>query len=155
MFQLPRIAKPSGTHRGSLPCANTVTVSTSPDSKAIRNLVGAVGCIEQQFGVSTSPDSKAIRNPGVTPGDDRLAIKVSTSPDSKAIRNPSKSAVTNPHSWFQLPRIAKPSGTHVIKSVGRDVQGLVSTSPDSKAIRNPKRPEQTAQAAAAGFNFPG
>ena len=37
--------------------------------------------------------------------------------------------------WFQLPRIAKPSGTYEALDLTIDVL-KVSTSPDSKAIRN-------------------
>ena len=63
VFQLPRIAKPSGT-RGlvALKQAEPVFVSTSPDSKAIRNLLLIAPGFVWGLVVSTSPDSKAIRN---------------------------------------------------------------------------------------------
>ena len=129
LFQLPRIAKPSGTQplRLGTPSLRR-QVSTSPDSKAIRNLriTGRKGA---WLLVSTSPDSKAIRNQesGQRPLDPG---GVSTSPDSKAIRN------------LALARF------------GRTRFSLVSTSPDSKAIRNLQR--RTDQPAGSpGFNFPG
>ena len=40
IFQLPRIAKPSGT-RAATGHGEYMVVSTSPDSKTIRNLMGA------------------------------------------------------------------------------------------------------------------
>ncbi len=87
-FQLPRIAKPSGTRLiGGTHQVAGVEVSTSPDSKAIRN--GSQLAITGSFKlVSTSPDSKAIRNPSnQATGHSRIPTEVSTSPDSKAIRN--------------------------------------------------------------------
>ncbi len=61
-------------------------VSTTPDSKAIRNHHQAAGAGGAGV-VSTTPDSKAIRNPA--PDTDLAAdeLQVSTTPDSKAIRN--------------------------------------------------------------------
>ena len=86
LFQLPRIAKPSGTPPNIASSCGSGLVSTSPDSKAIRNLYRACNA-EGGTAVSTSPDSKAIRNP-----------------DRARVRKPADRA-------FQLPRIAKPSGT--------------------------------------------
>ncbi len=138
LFQLPRIAKPSGTSSGpGRCCRGWGDVSTSPDSKAIRNLAALVakqswfvmfqlprtarpsgtGSLADdhaiRYRVSTSPDSKAIRNraKGCRLGGAGLLL-VSTSPDSKAIRNtPRRGIIVGSTNRFQLPRIAKPSGT--------------------------------------------
>ena len=111
LFQLPRIAKPSGTGQNHAPGAAPEAVSTSPDSKAIRNnlkaallprccwfqlpriakpsgTLAALPLTVSRSQVSTSPDSKAIRNPGRGGGISPVGHLVSTSPDSKAIRNP-------------------------------------------------------------------
>ena len=86
LFQFPRIAKPSGTQPQAQHPRLHLGVSTSPDSKAIRNHTLFSSPVGHGMHVSTSPDSKAIRNawdrgiPGLFP-------VVSTSPDSKAIRN--------------------------------------------------------------------
>ncbi len=104
-------------------------VSTSPDSKAIRNFASSSGDGKSPQVVSTSPDSKAIRN---LIADCDAAVgtgEVSTSPDSKAIRN---------LDWL----------------IWLSLRDSVSTSPDSKAIRNgviALRVERSA----ASFNFPG
>ena len=64
-----------------------VLVSTSPDSKAIRNPQGLPKLAISPVKVSTSPDSKAIRNQEAESAAYRRQLYVSTSPDSKAIRN--------------------------------------------------------------------
>ena len=86
--------------------------------------------------VSTSPDSKAIRNPWAAFAREPPATWcVSTSPDSKAIRNVVKTfGEAMDSAEFQLPRIAKPSGTGLQRLLHPPPR--VSTSPDSKAIRN-------------------
>ena len=54
---------------------------------------------------------------------------------------------------FQLPRIAKPSGTPVeVRRLAAG--GDVSTSPDSKAIRNQEKPWAAARRASAMFQLP-
>ena len=85
-FQLPRIAKPSGTFAEGVLAAGDLLVSTSPDSKTIRNF--AVIAVDRPGPlVSTSPDSKTIRNGKLQHFGRALARAVSTSPDSKTIRN--------------------------------------------------------------------
>ena len=180
-FQLPRIAKPSGT--SPLRCSFGWWQITSFQLPRIAKPSGtplAAGTARRLLGhVSTSPDSKAIRN-RQAPCRCCLFLRVSTSPDSKAIRNLGSIATGWPggFSRFQLPRIAKPSGTPLLLAIRRAidnvstppdskairnaallilaifVSGVVSTSPDSKAIRNPTG--QPGSAPAGGcFNFPG
>ena len=115
-FQLPRIAKPSGTLDLKLEPADQWAISTSPDSKAIRNQLAPQVVGELRPGVSTSPDSKAIQN------------------------QPAVTAATGWSALFQLPRIAKPSGTWMRKATATVARHQVSTSPDSKAIRNVQAP---------------
>ena len=138
-FQLPRIAKPSGT--SPLRCSFGWWQITSFQLPRIAKPSGtplAAGTARRLLGhVSTSPDSKAIRN-RQAPCRCCLFLRVSTSPDSKAIRNLGSIATGWPggFSRFQLPRIAKPSGTMDKISELLRLPDLVSTSPDSKAIRN-------------------
>ena len=87
-FQLPRIAKPSGTAATTGGTLLAQLVSTSPDSKAIRNHLFPCSSGVFRAIVSTSPDSKAIRN---------LALQCGQAGNGEIA--------------FQLPRIAKPSGT--------------------------------------------
>ncbi len=135
-FQLPRIAKPSGTGHGcSQAHGGRHHVSTSPDSKAIRNYRPG-RCRSSSSSVSTSPDSKAIRNTPRQALARLIELDVSTSPDSKAIRNVPCLTERELFDVFQLPRIAKPSGTGAVKISSDESALLVSTSPDSKAIRN-------------------
>ena len=164
-FQLPRIAMRSGnsppqkSKRQSCPCFNFPgwndhpepgrpvrpagprAVSTSPDSKAIRNPHGKTANDQIALVVSTSPDSRAIRNlvnQSVQVGERQE--DVSTSRDSRAIRNSVMAVCSHRARQFQLPRIAEPSGTfppwlrHVMATT------KVSTSPDSRAIRNSGKP---------------
>ncbi len=110
---------------------------------------------------------------------DARGYAVSTSPDSKTIRNgiPGGRPGGIP-GGFQLPRIAKPSGTMAAdglvyrfrivstspdsKTIRNDPTGRVrfdaggvSTSPDSKTIRNKDLPGVMVEVVRAGFNFPG
>ena len=167
--------QPRPPHPGS-----AAKVLTSPDSKTIRNLAAKELRKVIIDPVSTSPDSKAIRNGEPVDGAGVGQVKVSTSPDSKAIRNghagarvmlvlvtfqlpriakPSgtrapRSLETRVSWWFQLPRIAKPSGTQPLPHGAAAALHVVSTSPDSKAIRNGRRARRPADRRRR-FNFTG
>ena len=111
LFQLPRIAKPSGTFDGMIGDLCTGVVSTSPDSKAIRNCDNGQVTALLTFVFQLPRIAKPSGTCEVWPG-------------------------CQPATVFQLPRIAKPSGTQRASVAGQDFGQVVSTSPDSKAIRN-------------------
>ena len=181
LFQLPRIAKPSGTSPAISPARSSPLFQLPRIAKP-----SGTSPLRCSFGwwQITSFQLPRIAKPSGTPlaagTARRLLGHVSTSPDSKAIRNLGSIATGWPggFSRFQLPRIAKPSGTPLLLAIRRAidnvstspdskairnaallilaifVSGVVSTSPDSKAIRNPTG--QPGSAPAGGcFNFPG
>ena len=153
-FQLPRIAKPSGTVCGRCGLPRTGEVSTSPDSKAIRNGDRAeleAAAILFQLPRIAKPSGTDQRNCGSVPGPGGFQLPRIAKPSGTWCRG--RSWLFNPVR-FQLPRIAKPSGT-VVARHRRAFFPAVSTSPDSKAIRNPGGPHRKASGAAACFNFPG
>ncbi len=167
VFQLPRIAKPSGTDAGAaIGCLLERIVSLPRIAKPSgtwcqgRGLRSSLHCFNFP-GQQSHPELGRFQVFSLTPSTEfqlpRIAkpsgtrhrhgtfmglFFVSTSPDSKAIRNPLRCSF----GWwqitsFQLPRIAKPSGT-IPQQVLKVVAGVVSTSPDSKAIRNDRSAER-------------
>ena len=154
-FQLPRIAKPSGTHARGSQGGRAQPVSTTPHSKAIRNVImpgRSFPAVDRMFQLPRIAKPSGTRHPLPRMGP---RSRVSTSPDSKAIRNASTETVsTRSSSEFQLPRIAKQSGTSRL---------LPSSSSRSTLFQLPRiaKPSGTPAGCAPvlparwSFNFPG